>query len=128
MADPTHAGSAQVLDELIRREPLTHRAECGTTRAEFDGLTAEDFWEVGASGRCYDREFIWAALQQRAAQPGEVPWDASEFRCRQLSVDTYLLTYLLRQGERLTRRATIWHEAPKGWQIIYHQGTVVSAR
>jgi len=118
----------QVLDELVRREPLTHRGDCGTTRAEFEALTAEDFWEVGASGNCYDREFIWSVLEKRSAELVEDLWDTSELRCRQLSTDIYLLTYLLRQGERLTRRATIWQHAEGGWQIIYHQGTMVSDR
>jgi len=116
----------QVLDELARREPLTHRGDCGTTRADFEAMTAEDFWEVGASGNCYDRDFIWSVLQRRNAEPGPDPWETSELRCRQLSMDTYLVTYLLRQGERLTRRATVWQQAEGGWQVIYHQGTMVS--
>jgi hypothetical protein len=32
----------------------------------------------------------------------------------------------LRQGERVTRRATIWQRDPDGWKIVYHQGTVVA--
>jgi len=38
----------------------------------------------------------------------------------------YLLTDLLRQGERLTRRATIRRRQADGWRIHYHQGTVIS--
>lgn len=117
--------SILVLHELTRLEPLIHRAEYGTTRTGYEALTAEDFWEVGASGTCYDREFIWSALEQRATEFVEHPWDASDLRCRHLGDDTYLLTYLLRQGRRLTRRATIWQRAGQGWQIIYSQGTLV---
>jgi hypothetical protein len=29
------------------------------------------------------------------------------------------------QGERITRRATIWRRTAEEWQAIYHQGTVV---
>ena len=46
---------------------------------------------------------------------------------RRLGPDTYLLTYTLRQIERITRRATIWQTTPEGWRILYHQGTMVSA-
>lgn len=122
----TGARPDSVLDELVRREPLFHRTERGTTKADFEALTAEDFWEVGASGQCYSRDFIWSVLEKRYAEHGDDSWETSEFVCRQLSVDCHLLTYLLRQGERLTRRATIWQKAGVGWQIIYHQGTVVS--
>jgi len=38
----------------------------------------------------------------------------------------YFLTYTLLQGERKTRRATIWQNTPVGWKIVFHQGTVVS--
>ncbi len=39
--------------ELSGREPIFHRAEFGTTRADFERMTAEDYWETGASGRRY---------------------------------------------------------------------------
>jgi hypothetical protein len=44
---------------------------------------ADDFWEVGASGK----------------------------------------RYTLLQGERLTRRVTLWRRTSAGWKILYHQGT-----
>lgn len=47
-----------ILDGLSAREPIFHRAEFGTTRADFEKMTAEDFWETGASGRIYSREFV----------------------------------------------------------------------
>jgi hypothetical protein len=37
----------------------------------------------------------------------------------------YLLTYTLFQGERTTRRSTIWERTSDGWQAVFHQGTVV---
>jgi hypothetical protein len=40
---------SEVLAELSRREPIFHRPELGTTRADFEKMTVEDFWEVGAS-------------------------------------------------------------------------------
>ena len=115
-----------VLAELSSREPIFHRPEFGTTRADFEKMTAEDFWETGASGRRYSRQFVLDELQKRFAAPHEDVWETSEFQCRMLGADTYLLTYTLLQGHvRLTRRATIWRKAADGWKIVYHQGTVV---
>jgi len=34
---------AQVLEGLRRREPIFHRPELATTRADFDRMTAPDF-------------------------------------------------------------------------------------
>jgi hypothetical protein len=118
------AEGARVLDELRAREPIFHRLELGTTRADFEAQTVPDFWEVGASGQTYDREVVWAVLADRYANPGDDPWETTSFRCRALGGDTYLLTYLLRQDVRLTRRATIWRRSAEGWQIVYHQGTM----
>lgn len=49
-----------------------------------------------------------------------------ELRLRRLGPQTFLMTYVLRQGDRLTRRATIWQQTSEDWLILYHQGTVVS--
>jgi len=125
----THTDSdlLPVLKELRRREPIFHTPEFGTTRAEFEESTAPEYWEASASGRRYSREFILRTLDQHppvnAASAG---WQTYDHALRRLGPDTYLLTYTLRQVERLTRRATIWQSTADGWRILYHQGTIVS--
>ena len=115
-----------VLAELSRREPIFHRPEFGTSRADFERMTAEDYWETGASGRRYSRECVLDGLEERFSVPHADVWETSGFHCRKLSEDTYLLTYtLLQDNQRLTRRATIWRKTPDGWKIVYHQGTIV---
>ena len=120
--DPTLLG---LLEELCRREPVFHVAEFGSTIADFEKLMSLDYWEVGASGRRYSREFILAHLRENppvdAATAG---WVTEQHALRQLGPDTYLLTYTLRQQQRVTRRATIWQRTQDGWRILYHQGTM----
>ena len=117
----------EILAELSAREPIFHRPEFGTTRADFDKLMVEEYWETGASGRRYSREAILDELDRRFSVPHQDVWETSGFHCRQLSADTYLLTYtLLQDNIRLTRRATIWQRTPEGWKIVYHQGTLVA--
>ena len=53
ITDPSLQG---ILEELVRREPIFHHPEFGTTRADFANMTVPDFWEVGASGSRYSRE------------------------------------------------------------------------
>ena len=115
-----------VLDELVSREPIFHRPERGTSRADFEKMTMPDFCEVGASGRRYSREYVLSVLETRyPLQTGDV-WKATEFECRKLAEDVYLLTYtLLQNHERLTRRSTIWQRTDEGWKIVFHQGTIV---
>ncbi len=54
-----------VLAELIAREPIFHHRELVHDRESFERETAPDFWEIGASGRVYDREFVWRTLAER---------------------------------------------------------------
>jgi len=115
-----------VLAELSSREPIFHRPEFGTSRADFERMTVEDYWETGASGRRYSRKCVLDELERRYSQPHDDVWETRDFHCRRLGEDTYLLTYtLLQDKQRLTRRATIWQKTPDGWKIVYHQGTMV---
>jgi len=123
LTDPALAG---VLKELSAREPIFHRLEFGASRADLEKMTAEDFFEVGASGRRYSRGFVLDTLEKRFATPHADIWETTDFHCRRLSDDTYLLTYtLLQEHSRLTRRCTIWQRTRVGWKILYHQGTIV---
>jgi len=115
-----------ILEELRQQEPIFHRPAFAATAADFAALTAPTYWEVGASGRRYTRDFI---LQHLAENPpvdaATANWRTSGFALQALSPDTYLLTYTLKQADRFTRRATLWHRTSQGWQILYHQGTLI---
>jgi hypothetical protein len=117
-----------ILDELRSREPIFHTERFGRSLDDFARGTAPDFWEVGASGRRYSRDFILELREHEAlVDADEAGWKATGFGLRQLGADCYLLTYTLDQGGRVTRRATIWEQTQGGWRIVYHQGTVVTA-
>ena len=115
-----------ILEELRCREPVFHRPEFGTTRAEFAALTDESFWEIGASGKRYSREYVLDVLEERQREPQPDEWETSGFHCAEIAADNYLLTYTLRQPGRLTRRTSIWRRTDAGWKIVFHQGTVVA--
>jgi hypothetical protein len=115
-----------ILAALAAREPIFHHPEFGDSRASLEAMMADDFWETGASGRRYSREFVLDELMRRSNTPHEDVWEASDFFCRKLAADMYLLTYtLLQHGQRLTRRASIWQKTSDDWKVVYHQGTVV---
>src|SRR5437870_5146042 len=110
--------SSDVLIELVAREPIFHRPEHGTSRADFDRMMDATFSEVGASGTCYSRAFVLDELEKRHATGREDPHtlNASDFRCLELAPTVYLLTYTLQQGPRVTRRSTIWRRTEDGWK------------
>ena len=117
---------SDILAELSSCEPIFHRPELGTSRADFEKMTVDDFWEVGASGRRYSRAYVLDELEERHAVPHADIWETMDFHCRRLAHDVYLLTYtLLQDNVRRTRRSTIWRRTAEGWKIVYHQGTIV---
>jgi hypothetical protein len=123
----TDPALGDILAQLICREPIFHRPEFGTTRTDFENMTTNDFWDVGASGRRYSRTYVLDTLEKRFQQDqsGDI-WETSDFNCRRLADDVYLLTYtLLQHSTRKTRRSTIWQQTREGWKIVYHQGTIV---
>jgi len=127
--EPTLTTAPELQDALVElsgREPIFHRPEFGTSRADFEKMTAEDFWETGASGRRYSRKAVLNELEKRFSAPQTDVWETRDFHCQRLAQDIYLLTYtLLQDNVRLTRRSTIWQSTSDGWKIVYHQGTIV---
>jgi hypothetical protein len=89
-------------------------------------MTADDFWEIGASGNLYDRDFVIATLLERYKTPEADDLVCSDFKLRRLAEDLYQLNYVLQQAGRLTRRTTLWKKAGEKWQILFHQGTPIS--
>lgn len=121
-------GLDRVLSELRPLEPIFHTKAFGLTRTGRERRMAPDYWEVGASGRRYSRDFILQHLENvPPVDADEAGWEVRDFGLRQLGPGSvYLLTCTLDQAGRLTRRATVWHKVAVGWQILYHQGTVVN--
>lgn len=117
-----------ILEELKKREPIFHHLDkFGTRKEDILNITCEEFREVGASGRCYSREYVLETLLERYSDDkyGDI-WETRDFQCLEIAPNNYLLTYTLIQNkERITRRSTIWRYTLDGWKILYHQGTIV---
>lgn len=123
---PTEPRLASVQAELVAREMIFHRLEYDTDHQAVEAMIADEFFEVGASGRCYGRQCVIDTLLARPAWTIENDWCTSDFRCLEIATNTYLLTYeLTQEGSRHTRRATIWQRADAGWKTVYHQGTLI---
>jgi hypothetical protein len=117
----------EILAQLIRHELIFHPPGFGVTRTDFENLMTSDFWEVGASGRRYSRSYVLNMLEEHFQQDQrDEIWETSDFYCKRLGEDAYLLTYtLLQHRTHKTRRASIWQQTHEGWKIVFHQGTIV---
>lgn len=118
---------ASVREALRAREPLFHREPAGSGRDHFTAMIMPDYWEVGASGERYDRDFVLDVLEERRVDPQPDPWRVEDFAVRHLDGASWLATYVLWQGQRRTRRSTVWlhvDDGPGRWVAAYHQGTL----
>ncbi len=123
----TDAACLTVMDELSKHEPIFHRPELGTSRSDFEAMITDDFWEIGASGNIYNRDYILEVLEQRHSPDSEYQedWETGDFYCRMIAENHYLLSYTLTLHGRLTRRTTLWNRTGDGWKAVFHQGTLV---
>lgn len=122
---------AEVLAALNEREPIFHNDPPNADRSYLEGLIAEDYVEVGGSGRIYSRERVIETVVDRYdREEPAVEYDVDDFAVRQIAPQIYLATYTLSQPDghetRVTRRSTIWTDSSGSWQVVYHQGTVVT--
>jgi hypothetical protein len=115
-----------VLSALLDREPIFHRRHHGTSRAALDAMMAPGFFEVGASGRVYSREYVLETCLERYKYPETLVAEVTEPKLRHLADECWQLYYVLIEPDRVTRRSTIWRRVEGDWQIVYHQGTIVT--
>ncbi len=55
-------------------------------------MTDNAFWEVGASGRRYSRQYVIDTVVERYKTPHEDIWETIDFHCREIGQNNYLLT------------------------------------
>lgn len=87
-------------------------------------LVAEDFLEIGASGRTYDRA---AALEALSAAVGGTHVILSGFAASEVVDGVILLTYRAERNAIVSLRSSVWRREGEAWRIVFHQGTLASA-
>lgn len=90
-------------------------------------LLAEDFREVGSSGRVYTRPEMIAGLQE------ETPLTLTlhDFQVTSLAPNAALVTYRSVKEQpgapsSCALRSSIWTQEEDTWRILFHQGTSVA--
>ncbi|NOX28179.1 MAG: DUF4440 domain-containing protein [Gammaproteobacteria bacterium] len=111
-----------VLEELKQLEKQFHYPDANKTRVDFESLMDEVFWEVGASGRAYDKAFVLDCLEVRSQESTKVAMGS--FNCLEIASECYLLSYIQIENSRTTRHSAIWRKINTQWKSLYHQGTV----
>lgn len=88
--------------------------------AETSSLLAEDFAEIGRSGRRWTYADSVVALAGEERRP--VP-RTSEWLFNRVSAELVLVNYVIHEPDQNSRHASLWDT--RGPTLRYHQGTVV---
>ncbi|TDW35061.1 hypothetical protein EV128_103343 [Rhizobium azibense] len=121
----------ELLSEIRVLEETLHRPEMRHSRTALEELLSQDFVEFGSSGAIYRRNEIIDLLVQENdnEDPGKLL--AYDYSLSIISSDAVLLTYRTRRTredgfERHVLRSSIWKHFEIGWQMLFHQGTVIA--
>lgn len=107
------AGEIRLLDHEVRSSAIL-----------MGELMDPEFFEIGASGRLWDRDSIIAALSQDPER-SMAPIQVSEMAGTLLAPGLVHLTYVSNYNGRRARRSSLWrYSTEKGWQVYFHQGTL----
>ncbi len=119
-------GEKLALEELIQHlEERLLRANVRRSPQDIAELLADDFIEIGSSGRIYDKQTTIAELQRES--PVEIA--LTHFQMRILAPDVVLATYrAVRSASTPAQtaqslRSSIWRRLDGRWQLVFHQGT-----
>jgi hypothetical protein len=115
-----------LLHLLVNLERDLHKKSTRRSKEKLDELLHDDFEEIGASGRTYNKvQIIEELLTEKP-----LTINASNFELRMLSEDIAQLKYKTRNTAdnctfRTTLRTSIWKYENSKWKLVFHQGTVV---
>jgi hypothetical protein len=110
-------------EDLIRLEHTLWRAETRWDRTYMDSVLAPDFFEFGRSGRTYKRQDTLDASGR-----GEIRATLKNIAITEIAEGVALVTYVsevLYEELEIGNRSSLWSRGPKGWQLRFHQGTMV---
>lgn len=105
-----------LLDPAVRRD-----------LAQVAALLAEDFEELGSSGRIWSRDQILELLATESYEPPAM----EDFKCHRIAEGVVLVTYRTVRTDAVSGqssaalRSSIWIEEDGGWRVRFHQGTRV---
>jgi len=100
-----------------------HRLEVRADGDQLNALLADDFVEFAASGGEWNKTQVISALLSEALFIAPL---VNDLNVRQLAEQVVLVTYrCVGSGlSSVTLRSSIWRLGDKGWQMVFHQGSL----
>jgi len=115
----------EILEKLIKLETKLHSHSVRGSKEKLELLLADDYIEIGVSGKLYDKKETIIMLT--TSEPHEIK--ATDFYLSELSAEMMQLIYRTEHRKnsqviRNTIRSSLWKNNGINWRIIFHQGTI----
>jgi hypothetical protein len=114
---------ADELEKIHALEIALHEPQVRKDIKKLDRLIADNFYEIGASGKVYDKNNILARLPLE--QNYEIYGKVINFEIAHISENLIRANYTLEEKTKRTRRTSIWQRHHNNYQMIFHQGTLI---
>nr|WP_289038132.1 DUF4440 domain-containing protein [uncultured Allobacillus sp.] len=114
-----------ILKDQLRRLEETHiNIEVRKSKEKLADILADDFFEIGSSGRMFDIE------ECLRAGVAITEMEIDHYEIHPLAPDVVLATYFLtdKTRNRNTLRSSIWKWIDGRWQLYFHQGTITDMK
>lgn len=117
-----------LISELLSLEESLLKPNIRRSSEALVDLIADDFIEIGSSGRVYRKKDIIGTLNSEAAGNTTL----LDFKVKLLSSEVALVIYkAVKTGSNVAEkqyslRSSIWKLLGGSWKIAFHQGTITS--
>jgi hypothetical protein len=116
-----HRVNADDLAVVADLERELQTAACRHDPHRMRALLADDFEEVGASGRIWTLTTALGLVASETADEPEI--EVHDLVTRAVTDDTVMVRWDSARGHRRARRTSLWRRDPDGWRLVHHQGT-----
>jgi hypothetical protein len=115
-----------VEQKLKYLEKLLLKPKVRKSISELSEILCDEFVEFGSSGKIYNKKDIIKSLQNEHTSKMLL----TNFKMNPLSKEHYLVTYKISKEENgkkiYSLRSSIWKKVKDKYQMIFHQGTIIS--
>ena len=113
-------------DEIIDLEKKLLTKSVRKSKDKLNSLLAENFYEIGSSGRTYKK----ADILDRLPKSPYIEINAMEFTAVKIAKNLVQLRFKTKTASEdgthlISFRSSIWKKFDESWKLIYHQATIL---
>lgn len=110
-----------LMDKIEQLERKLLQPMARHSKKTLEHLIANDFREVGQSGKRYGKQEVLKALLQESSRD----FKAQYFEVKQISSSVCMVWYYTQENGGKVFRTSLWKLQQDKWQMIFHQGTPI---